>query len=158
MVLSKRCEYALLSALYLSAPERGAYTAVREVSEALGLPQPFLAKIVQALAQAGVVRTLRGKKGGIALARPPADVTLREIVVAVDGPGLFRACVLRLPGCDDARPCPLHAQWTGLRAAVERMFAEATLAAVAADTRQRGLRLSALVPALPLAAPAPGDG
>ena len=144
MLLSKSCEYAIRASLYVAtrAPER--YTAVREVSDALGIPYPFLAKIVQTLAQAGILRTLRGPSGGITLARPASQITLREIVVATDGPAIFRECVLGLPGCGDRTPCPLHAAWAPARAQVERMFGEATLAETAARIRAHDFRLAAL--------------
>lgn len=145
MLLSARCEYAIRCALYVAAPERGPYVGVREVSEALGIPRPFLAKLVQALTRAGLLRSLRGRTGGVALARPAASITLKEVVLAVDGPALFTACVLRLPGCGEGRPCPLHAAWVPVRERIERMFGGATLEAVARDTRANDFRLSSFV-------------
>jgi Rrf2 family protein len=145
VLLSKSCEYAIRTALYVATRSPGGYTAVREVSERLGMPYPFLAKIVQALTQAAVLRTLRGPNGGIALARTPEEITLKEIVVAIDGPALFRECVLGLPGCGDRAPCPLHAEWAPTRARVERMFGEMTLAVAADDIRSNDRRLSSLI-------------
>lgn len=146
MLLSQRCEYALRTALYLAAAEPGAYVAVREISDALGIPYHFLAKIVQTLTGAGLLQSMRGPTGGVALARPATRITLKEIVLAIDGPAVFRECVLGLPGCGDRKPCPLHDQWAPARAQVERMFSGATLADTAARIQAGDYRLAALSP------------
>ncbi len=141
MILSQRCEYAVRTALYLAAADRSGYVAVREISAALNIPHPFLAKTVQGLTSAGVFTSMRGPAGGLALARPAARITLKEVVLAVDGSDLFTECVLGLPGCGDRRPCPLHDQWAPARARVHDMFATATLADTAARTQAGDFRL-----------------
>lgn len=137
MLLSKSCEYAIRTALHLAAatPASGgaSYVAVREISDALNIPYHFLAKTVQTLTQVGLFASMRGPQGGLALARPADQIRLEEIVLAVDGPAIFRACVLGLPGCGDRKPCPLHDEWAPARERVRRMFADATLA----DTAER---------------------
>ncbi len=110
MVLSQRCEYAVRTAPYLAAADRSGYVAVRVMSAALGIPHPFLAKIVQDLTSAGVFASMRGPDAGFALARPAAQIRLKAIVLSVDGAALFSAYVLGLPGCGDRQPCPLHDQ------------------------------------------------
>ena len=142
MLLSKSCEYALRTALHLAAADAEAYTAVREISDALRIPHHFLAKTVQTLIQAGLFASMRGPKGGIALARPADQVRLSEIVLAVDGPAVFHACVLGLPGCDDANPCPLHHEWAPARDRVRQMFASATLDDTAEQIRAGDFRLA----------------
>ena len=61
-------------------------TAVRDIAERTGLPQPYLEQILLALKGAGLVRSKRGVGGGYVLARPPEEITLSQIVSAVDGP------------------------------------------------------------------------
>ena len=142
MILSQRCEYAVRTALYLAATDRRDYVAVREISDALGIPQAFLAKTVQALTAAGLFASMRGPTGGLTLARPATQITLKEIVLAVDGGDLFTECVLGLPGCGDRQPCPLHDQWAPARARVHAMFASASLADTAARTQAGDFRLA----------------
>jgi Rrf2 family protein len=142
MLLSQRCEYAIRAALYLAALDRSSYVAVREISAALGIPHSFLAKTVQDLTGAGVLVSMRGPVGGLALARSADQTTLEEIVVAVDGPGLFSECVLGLPGCGDHQPCPVHAQWASTRGRIRGMFASTTLADTAARIQSGDLRLA----------------
>ena len=142
MLLSQRCEYAVRAALYIAALDSAAYVAVREISDALRIPRHFLAKTVQDLTAAGVLTSMRGPTGGLALARPADRITLEEIVLAVDGADVFTECVLGLPGCGDRKPCPLHDQWAPARARVHQMFPGATLADTAGRIRDGEFRLA----------------
>ena len=142
MLLSKSCEYAIRTALHIAAAEPASYIAVREISSALNIPYPFLAKTVQPLTHAGIFESMRGPHGGIALARPSHEIRLKEIVVAVDGPAVFSECVLGLPGCGERKPCPLHEQWAPARDRVNRMFDDATLADTAARIQNGDFRLA----------------
>ncbi|MGH9265779.1 MAG: RrF2 family transcriptional regulator, partial [Acidimicrobiales bacterium] len=87
MKVSTRGDYASRALLSLALHADGAKpTSVRDIAERTGLPQPYLEQILLALKGAGLVRSKRGVGGGYVLARPPAEVTLGQIVSAVDGP------------------------------------------------------------------------
>ena len=87
MKVSTRGDYASRALLSLALhSEREGPTSVRDIAERTGLPQPYLEQILLALKGAGLVRSKRGVGGGYVLARTPADITLGEIVSAVDGP------------------------------------------------------------------------
>jgi Rrf2 family protein len=85
--VSTRGDYAsrALLSLALHSDELGP-TSVRDIAERTGLPQPYLEQILLALKGAGLVRSKRGVGGGYVLARPPSEITLGQIVAAVDGP------------------------------------------------------------------------
>ena len=154
MLLSKSCEYGLRAMLYLAL--RGAaeaqrgdsgagtgrssseYVSIRKMSDELEIGFSFLTKVCQQLNDAGLLTSKRGPGGGVALTHPPADVSLYAIVVALDGEELFEECVLGLPGCGEAEPCPLHEQWTDERERLLTMFRSTTLAEVP-DVRLRPL-------------------
>jgi Rrf2 family protein len=85
--VSTRGDYASRALLSLALhSEHEGPTSVRDIAERTGLPQPYLEQILLALKGAGLVRSKRGVGGGYVLARPPAEITLGEIVSAVDGP------------------------------------------------------------------------
>lgn len=87
MKVSTRGDYASRALLSLSLHAgTGAPTSVRDIAERTGLPQPYLEQILLALKGAGLVRSKRGVGGGYVLARHPSEITLGEIVSAVDGP------------------------------------------------------------------------
>jgi Rrf2 family protein len=108
--------------------DRDGYVSIGTISEELDISFPFLTKIFQKLNKADLLESRRGPNGGVALTREADNVTLYEIVVAIDGPDLFKECVLGLPGCGEAEPCPLHEQWTDQRSRVETMFRGTSLA------------------------------
>ncbi len=127
-MLSKSCEYGLRASLYLASLDRDGYTSIGTISEELDISFPFLTKIFQKLNDADLLTSQRGPKGGVALTKSPDEIALYDIVVAIDGDELFEECVLGLPECGDAEPCPLHNQWIDKRDQVETMFRSATLA------------------------------
>jgi Rrf2 family protein len=128
MMLSKSCEYGLRAALHLASLDEEGYVPISTISEELDISFPFLTKIFQKLNDAGLLTSQRGPKGGVTLTRDADEVTLYEIVVAIDGDDLFRECVLGLPNCGDAEPCPLHDEWTEERSRIETLFRNASLA------------------------------
>jgi Rrf2 family iron-sulfur cluster assembly transcriptional regulator len=84
--VSTRGDYASRALLSLALHDDAGPTSVRDIAERTGLPQPYLEQILLALKGAGLVRSKRGVGGGYVLARPPAEITLGQIVSAVDGP------------------------------------------------------------------------
>lgn len=127
-MLSSSCEYGLRATLYLASLDPEGYVPVRTISEELDISSPFLTKIFQQLNEAGLLTSHRGPKGGVALTKSPDAITLYDIVVAIDGRDLFEECVLGLPGCGEAEPCPLHEQWSDEKERVEKIFRSSTLA------------------------------
>jgi Rrf2 family iron-sulfur cluster assembly transcriptional regulator len=86
MKVSTRGDYAARALLSLALHGEERPTSVKEIAERTGLPQPYLEQILLAVKGAGLVRSKRGVGGGYVLARPPVEITLAEIVAAVEGP------------------------------------------------------------------------
>ena len=143
-MLSRSCTYGLQAALFLASQQDAAYVPIQRISERLGLSFYFLTKVLQHLSHDGLLRSLRGPNGGVALTRAPDRITLKEIIVAIDGPELFKGCVLGLPGCGEQKPCPLHAAWAAERDRLEALFTGTTLAEMADRIDQFDVRLKAL--------------
>ena len=115
MRVSTRGDYASRALLSLALHEgTGGPTSVRDLAERTGLPQPYLEQILLALKGAGLVRSKRGVGGGYILARPPHEITLGQIVSAVDGP--ITAGDFGEPHtngeCDHEGQCALLAVWS----------------------------------------------
>jgi Rrf2 family protein len=113
--VSTRGDYAsrALLSLALHAGDTERPTAVRDIAERTGLPQPYLEQILLALKGAGLVRSKRGVGGGYVLARDPSEITLGQIVSAVDGPivaGDFGE-PHQNGACDHEGQCVLLAVW-----------------------------------------------
>ncbi len=103
----------------------------QEIAEAENLPAPFLAKLLQQLARAGVLVSVKGPKGGFGLARPPEEISLMDVVSAVDGEDGFKRCAVGLSECSDDMPCPLHDTWKPLRLKILDYMAGRSLADLA---------------------------
>ena len=86
MKVSTRGDYAARALLSLALHGEERPTSVKEIAERTGLPQPYLEQILLALKGAGLVRSKRGVGGGYVLARTPGEITLADVVAAVEGP------------------------------------------------------------------------
>ncbi len=145
-MLSKACEYGIRAALFLASQPEGVYVPIHTIGERLGISPHFLTKILQQLTQAGLMKSFRGPRGGVALARPAKEILLEEIVAAIDGRRVFEACVLGMPGCGERKPCPLHDQWGAVRAQIHALFAGTSLAEVGHRLRTEDLRITDVSP------------
>ena len=142
MVLSKTCDYGIRAALYIAANQDRPFVPIREVSDKLNISFHFLTKILQILTQNNIMSSFKGPKGGVSLARPAAQITMKEIVEAIDGDKLFTACVLGLSNCGDDNPCPLHFGWKPIREQLVKLFQNATLQDMAGKIRANNFKLS----------------
>jgi len=129
--VSTRGDYASRALLSLALHDEDAGpTSVRDIAERTGLPQPYLEQILLSLKGAGIVTSKRGVGGGYVLTRPPEDLTLGEIVAAVDGPivaGDFGA-PHEDGACDHEGQCALLAVWAEVGHHMAEHLASYTLA------------------------------
>jgi len=111
MQITRRGEYGLIGLLFLAQqPERKAYL-VSEVSRVQKIPEKFLAKIFQRLSKAGLLRSVRGSKGGFSLRKPADEITMREVIEALEGPVAINRCLLHRGECVEESGCPLYEVW-----------------------------------------------
>ena len=134
MILSKACEYGIRVVLLLaSQDDLDTYHPVRALAERCGSPQYFLSKICGKLTRDGILTSYKGPNGGVALARPLDEITLMHVVESIDGRDRFGLCVLGLEPCSSTDPCPVHEEWTGIKAAILRMLEDRNLQALVDD-------------------------
>ena len=128
-MFSSKARYALKAAVHLARKgawvEGGTAITVRQLAEEGELPPPFLAKVVGELATAGVFYSRKGPGGGVMLARSPGDISLAEVIYAVDRLEGFQRCVLEDMPCSEVESCPLHESCKAIR---EDILARTTLA------------------------------
>lgn len=131
MLYSKTAKYAVLALaeVALCPPEHPVST--KQIATSASVPYPLLAKIVGQLRRAGLVHATRGKHGGILLARPAEDITIKDVVIAMDGPDVLDDCPLFLAPCKCEKKCSLHQLWGPARDAVVEFFEHSTLRGVA---------------------------
>lgn len=137
MKVSTRGDYACRALLSLALHADGNPTSVRDIAERTALPQPYLEQILLALKGAGIVSSKRGVGGGYVLARPTNEITLAQIVSAVDGPiviGDFGE-PHQDGACDHEGQCVLLAVWANVGEYMRRHLEAMTLADIAEMAR-----------------------
>jgi len=130
-MLSQTVEYALRASVYLADQTPEARTT-EQIASVTRVPQAYLSKVMQNLARAGIVRSQRGIHGGFLLNKDPAELTILEVVNAVDPIQRIRTCPLGLVA-HGVQLCPLHRRLDNALGMVERAFGETTLAEVLAE-------------------------
>ena len=128
MILSKACTYGLLASFYVARKSDFTYVSIREMSDDLNISFHFLTKILQKLTAAGLMNSHKGPKGGISLTREARLISLKEVILAIDGDTVFTQCILGLPGCGHQKPCPIHHEWAPVRDNFLKMVANRSLA------------------------------
>jgi Rrf2 family protein len=142
MILSQACNYGILSMLFIAKESKpGEYISIRTISNELNISFAFLTKILQILTQHGMLHSVRGAKGGVALAKSATEISMYDVIKAIDGDSMFRECILGLPGCGEQKPCPLHNEWATIREDLKGAFINRDLADVTVDINSLGLRL-----------------
>ncbi len=129
-MFSQTVEYALRAMVHLSyvAPE---HCSTDDMAAVTCVPRAYLAKVLQELRKAGLVQSQRGIGGGVRLARLPSEITILEVVNAVEPIRRIQTCPLGLPS-HGRRLCPLHGKLDAALATVETSFGSTTLADVVA--------------------------
>jgi Rrf2 family protein len=127
-MLSNTCKYAIRSVVYLSVYASGTKKiGIKEISEALDIPSPFLGKILQTLARKKILNSIKGPHGGFSLGRPAVDISIMDIVETIDGTDIFDICLVRTTHCSDEEPCGIHDKITGLRKEMKEIFINQTI-------------------------------
>jgi Rrf2 family transcriptional regulator, iron-sulfur cluster assembly transcription factor len=111
MQITRSGEYGLRGLLFLANQPPEKISFVSEISKDQNIPATFLAKIFQRLSKAGLLRSIRGAKGGFSLGKPASEITMREIIEALEGPIALNRCLLRKGECEEEKFCPMHQVW-----------------------------------------------
>ena len=110
MQITRQADYAVRAVLHL-ARSGDTRTATSVIAEEQKIPPSFLAKIISQLSIAGLLHTSRGARGGVTLARDAGEITLLEVIEAIDGPIQLNECVGDTNTCSFDKDCPLRPVW-----------------------------------------------
>jgi Rrf2 family protein len=115
----RHTDYAARVVLHIAGLGSEAKVPIAEISKQRLMPDPFVRRVVARLAWAGILRNVRGSGGGVALARPAADITLLDIVRAMEGGVALNRCVSDPGDCPLSDHCTVHRAWLGLTRGLE---------------------------------------
>lgn len=118
MQITRETDYAIRCVYYLkNKPDE--VTMVDEIAREMSIPKSFLAKILQKLSRAKIVRSYRGVKGGFQLAKKPEDISIYDVIKAIEGLIAMNVCAVDKKKCSLSSKCTIHPIWVELREEVE---------------------------------------
>lgn len=124
--LSSEGRYTLRALVYLA--QTGEQVTADRIFAETRIPRRLLSRILADLVQAGLVKSLQGRKGGSFLARPPQEITLREAVEAAEGPFEVTRCIMQERACGEGKPCAIHNAWVTGQEAILNYLETRTIA------------------------------
>lgn len=138
--ISRQTDYAARLVLHLATLPEGTQVSIAEISALRLLPVALVRRLAGPLAKAGLVRTSRGTGGGIRLGRAAADISLLDVITAVEGPLVLNQCLDGRHVCPFTGACPVQDAWAAATRVLEAHLAEVRFDALA---RQPESHLSA---------------
>jgi Rrf2 family nitric oxide-sensitive transcriptional repressor len=130
-MFSQTVEYALRAVVHLASRAPNPQTT-DQIAKATRVPRAYLSKVIQGLARGDIVESQRGLGGGVSLTRSPDELTILDVINAVEPIQRIRSCPLGL-AAHGTHLCPLHHRLDRALASIEQAFASSTLAEVLAE-------------------------
>lgn len=136
-MLSNTTKNAIRTLIYLelfSTSEKKA--GIKQISENLDIPSPFLAKILQTLVKHDFLDSVKGPHGGFSMQRAAIDTPLIDVIDAIEGTAFLSNCIIRTSPCDHSRPCSLHHKMTPIRQEMRSLYSTETIADLVSEFRE----------------------
>lgn len=127
-LLSQGAQYAISAVIALSKQPEGATVSASELAKPLNCPAAYLSQILSKLKPAGIIKSQRGLNGGVFLARKPSEISLMDVIKAIEGNEFFERCFLGIDGCGSIEPCPFHNFWSKERTKIQQWLINTTFA------------------------------
>ncbi len=116
-MFSKKCEYAIKATIFIAAQSLDhKRVSLKEIAHEIDSPEAFTAKILQSLVKPGIIHSAQGSTGGYEIPlKQLKELSLSNVITALDGPKHLSGCALGLKQCSDDIPCPFHDKWKVVR-------------------------------------------
>ncbi len=129
--ISRITDYGIVILAHLARHNDDCAHNSRELSEQTQLPAPVVSKVLKSLTRAGLLDSIRGSKGGYRLAQPPAQISVVQMITALEGPVAMTECVIHPGACSHEGNCGLQGPWLRINRAVQDALEKITLADIA---------------------------
>jgi len=136
-MLSNTSNYAIRALVYLelySSPEKKA--GIKQMVADMDIPAPFLSKILQLLVKGKLLDSSKGPNGGFSLLKPAIDITMLDVVEAIDGKENLGNCVIKSTTCEATEPCSVHHKMAQIKSQVKKQFSTETIADLVSEFRE----------------------
>lgn len=136
-MFSASCHYGLQAMFYIAThSSEDQNVELSEIATEQNIPKHFLSKILQLLVKHKLLVSMKGPTGGFKLSRPSHDITIIEVVKAIDGLDIFSQCGIGFKECDGTDPCPIHHDYKLIRDRVYALFHDTTLDGLAEEIKK----------------------
>ncbi|SHF75951.1 transcriptional regulator, BadM/Rrf2 family [Flavobacterium segetis] len=128
-MFSKTCEYGIRAAIFIASQSYlNTRVGLKEIAKKIDSPEAFTAKILQILSKNAIVQSVKGVGGGFEISKElMRQITLAQIVTALEGDRVFTGCGLGLQSCNEEHPCPLHEKFVQIRTELALMLENTNL-------------------------------
>ncbi|HBL75350.1 MAG: hypothetical protein A2W90_04310 [Bacteroidetes bacterium GWF2_42_66] len=136
-MFNKETEYALRSLVYIQHQNyQNLRPGIEEIAKEIEAPQAFTAKILQRMVRLGFVNSIKGKGGGFHFDESKSELSLKQLILSIEGGKILDGCGFGMKHCDANHPCPLHDQYGPIREAINKLVSEETIQSLAQKTNQ----------------------
>lgn len=146
--INRQTDYAVRVVLALAKQGEGARVSSAEIQREMLIPKALMARIVAQLAQAGLILTFPGRDGGLQIARPPSQISMKDVVEAFEGPIQISDCIT--PGGENDCPfihvCPVRSKWGRIQSAMLREMKSILFSDLAEESLNAGYRAEIALP------------
>jgi len=147
MQITRATDYAVRVTIHLATISAATRVPVPVLASAIDAPESFVAKLMQQLVQAGLVKSRRGTGGGFQLARRAGRISLLEVVEAIEGPTHLNACIPAGPNCNRKAWCGAHPVFLKAQLALVKVLREASIARLARNSASNWKKFNHVFPA-----------
>jgi Rrf2 family protein len=129
--LSKKAEYALMAARYMVLNNHGQYVSAKEIADSYGISFELVSKVLQKLAKMQIINSFQGAKGGYSLSKNPEEISLTELISAVDSDYKITSCFKEKstgPDCTHIDCCKIREPLSIVQLKIDKVFQETKLA------------------------------
>lgn len=128
MELSRQADYAVRAMVDVASFPTGTRVLTSAIAQRQQIPESFLPRIVSALNKAQLLQTFRGNDGGVTLAKPATEISMLDVVRAIEGPICLNRCTYQPSRCERITFCRVHPVWRKAQDYLNRLLGETTLA------------------------------
>ena len=131
-MFNKETEYALRGLVYIQMQNfQGRRPGIAEIAQEIEAPPFYTAKILQRMVRNGFVSSLKGKGGGFYFDKDAKDLSLKDLIVSVEGSKTLTSCAFGLKYCDGENPCPMHDKYALIRESINHLVSDETIQSLA---------------------------
>jgi Rrf2 family protein len=128
MKVTRASDYAIRALIHMAQKPLGTTFMRSELAQECDIPDSFLGKILQNLAKSEILSSERGKKGGFKVAKSPAEITVYDIIYAIEGEISLNKCIFDEEFCSLVHSCTAHTMWSDIQDKLIEMLKSYTLA------------------------------